>query len=151
MPANTASAYTHWLAIGLAGRVLCTFSTAAAAQSTPAPEPAEDESAEPQQIIDYDRGPKEIGIARFGSQGTVGYADFDEIPISRIGELLENVPGLIATQHSGSGKAKQFFLRGFNLDHLSLIPWSRSVLGQRYAEQKYLEQNKSDSNVQTYS
>jgi hypothetical protein len=26
------------------------------------------------------------------------------------------VPGLVATQHSGSGKANQYFLRGFNLD-----------------------------------
>jgi outer membrane receptor for Fe3+-dicitrate len=44
------------------------------------------------------------------------------MPISRtarlpVGELAENVPGLIATQHSGEGKANQYFLRGFNLDH----------------------------------
>ena len=38
-------------------------------------------------------------------------------PISRIGEALEAAPGLIVTQHSGEGKANQFFLRGFNLDH----------------------------------
>ncbi len=117
MSANTASAHARRLAIGLAGTALCTFATAAAAQSTPAPEPAERDSAEPQQIVVYGRGLEEIGIARSASQGTVGYADFDAIPISRIGELVENVPGLIATQHSGSGKANQFFLRGFNLDH----------------------------------
>jgi hypothetical protein len=35
----------------------------------------------------------------------------------RPGELAEVMPGLAATQHSGSGKAHQFFLRGFNLDH----------------------------------
>ena len=35
----------------------------------------------------------------------------------RAGDVLETVPGLVATQHSGSGKANQFFLRGFNLDH----------------------------------
>jgi len=34
-----------------------------------------------------------------------------------VGEVLELVPGLIATQHSGEGKANQYFLRGFNLDH----------------------------------
>ncbi|MBA4766600.1 MAG: TonB-dependent receptor [Porphyrobacter sp.] len=117
MSANTASAHARRLAIGLAGTALCTFATAAAAQSTPAPEPAERDSAEPQQIIVYGRGLEEIGIARSASQGTVGYADFDAVPISRIGKLVENVPGLIATQHSGSGKANQFFLRGFNLDH----------------------------------
>jgi hypothetical protein len=38
-------------------------------------------------------------------------------PVSRVGEALEAVPGLIVTQHSGEGKANQYFLRGFNLDH----------------------------------
>ncbi len=47
----------------------------------------------------------------------MGYADFEQRPIARVGELAENVPGLIATQHSGEGKANQYFLRGFNLDH----------------------------------
>jgi hypothetical protein len=37
--------------------------------------------------------------------------------VLRTGEVLEVVPGLIVTQHSGDGKANQFFLRGFNLDH----------------------------------
>jgi hypothetical protein len=38
-------------------------------------------------------------------------------PAARVGEMLEAVPGLIVTQHSGEGKANQYFLRGFNLDH----------------------------------
>ena len=38
-------------------------------------------------------------------------------PITRPGEVLESVPGLIITQHSGEGKANQYFLRGYNLDH----------------------------------
>lgn len=38
-------------------------------------------------------------------------------PLLRVGELLEVVPGLIVTQHTGDGKANQYFLRGFNLDH----------------------------------
>ncbi|WP_456763118.1 TonB-dependent receptor domain-containing protein [Bradyrhizobium sp. USDA 4011] len=38
-------------------------------------------------------------------------------PVSRVGEVLEAVPGLVVTQHSGEGKANQYFLRGFNLDH----------------------------------
>lgn len=73
--------------------------------------------ADSETIIVYGRAIEQIGIATSGSQGTVGYADFDNVPISRIGELVENVPGVIATQHSGSGKANQYFLRGFNLDH----------------------------------
>lgn len=39
------------------------------------------------------------------------------MPLSRPGEAVEVVPGLIVTQHSGEGKANQYFLRGFNLDH----------------------------------
>ncbi len=70
-----------------------------------------------QEIIVYGRAIEQIGQAQTASEGTVGYADFEKKPISRVGELAENVPGLIATQHSGTGKANQYFLRGFNLDH----------------------------------
>lgn len=63
------------------------------------------------------RAIEQIGSALTGSEGTVGFADFENLPISRTGELVENVPGVIATQHSGTGKANQYFLRGFNLDH----------------------------------
>ena len=38
-------------------------------------------------------------------------------PLLRPAEVLETVPGLIVTQHAGDGKANQYFLRGFNLDH----------------------------------
>ncbi len=41
----------------------------------------------------------------------------DRLALERTGDVLELVPGLVATQHSGSGKANQYFLRGFNLDH----------------------------------
>jgi outer membrane receptor protein involved in Fe transport len=51
------------------------------------------------------------------SQGVVGSEQLETRPVLRTGELLEVVPGLIVTQHSGDGKANQFFLRGFNLDH----------------------------------
>ena len=51
------------------------------------------------------------------SQGVVTGRQVEEQPRSRVGEVLELVPGLIVTQHSGEGKANQYFLRGFNLDH----------------------------------
>ena len=51
------------------------------------------------------------------SEGTVGGADLLVRPMLRVAELLEAVPGMVAVQHSGSGKANQYFLRGFNLDH----------------------------------
>jgi hypothetical protein len=58
-----------------------------------------------------------VGIADSGSQGTVGAKEIQDRPILRSGEVLETVPGLIITQHAGGGKANQYFLRGFNLDH----------------------------------
>jgi hypothetical protein len=58
-----------------------------------------------------------IGLADSASQGEVSQAQFEHRPLSRVGELVEIVPGVIATQHSGSGKANQYFLRGYNLDH----------------------------------
>jgi len=58
-----------------------------------------------------------IGITSSASQGEVGQPEFQYRPLSRVGELIETVPGMMATQHSGSGKANQYFLRGFNLDH----------------------------------
>ena len=58
-----------------------------------------------------------IGIAESATQGTVGAAEIQDRPILRAGEILETVPGLIITQHAGGGKANQYFLRGFNLDH----------------------------------
>lgn len=51
------------------------------------------------------------------SQGTVLAVQLENRPVLRTGEVLEVVPGLIVTQHSGDGKANQYFLRGFNLDH----------------------------------
>ena len=51
------------------------------------------------------------------SQLTVSGAQVNAVPLSRPGEALEIVPGLIVTQHSGEGKANQYFLRGYNLDH----------------------------------
>ena len=58
-----------------------------------------------------------IGVADSATQGTTGAAQLAERPILRSGEILETVPGVIITQHAGGGKANQYFLRGFNLDH----------------------------------
>jgi hypothetical protein len=58
-----------------------------------------------------------IGTSDAASQGTVMASLIANRPALRTGELLEFVPGMIVTQHSGDGKANQYFLRGFNLDH----------------------------------
>ena len=58
-----------------------------------------------------------IGIAGSASEGTVGQQEISQRPIFRPGEIMETIPGVIVTQHAGGGKANQYFLRGFNLDH----------------------------------
>src|SRR4029079_2689510 len=58
-----------------------------------------------------------VGIASSASQGAITAKQVDVRPFMRQGEVLETVPGVIITQHSGEGKANQYFLRGFNLDH----------------------------------
>lgn len=70
-----------------------------------------------EEIVVYGRGESKIGVARASSEGSVSGGDLLVRPLLRVGELLEAVPGMIAAQHSGSGKANQYFLRGFNLDH----------------------------------
>jgi outer membrane receptor protein involved in Fe transport len=57
------------------------------------------------------------GEPRMASQMTISGDDLNARPVARPGEILEAVPGLIVTQHSGEGKANQYFLRGYNLDH----------------------------------
>jgi Carboxypeptidase regulatory-like domain/TonB-dependent Receptor Plug Domain/TonB dependent receptor len=63
------------------------------------------------------RGNDLIGIADSSTEGTVGATEIQDRPLLRSGEVLETVPGVIITQHAGGGKANQYFLRGFNLDH----------------------------------
>src|SRR5262245_22881018 len=58
-----------------------------------------------------------VGIATASSQGAITAAQLDDRPVMRAGEVLETVPGMIVSQHSGEGKANQYYLRGFNLDH----------------------------------
>ena len=57
------------------------------------------------------------GAPRAASEGTVLHEQLENRPLLRTGEILELVPGLVVTQHTGDGKANQYFLRGFNLDH----------------------------------
>jgi len=64
-------------------------------------------------------GPKDaaIGTADSASEGAVERESYQSRPKLRPGDIVEAVPGVVATQHSGDGKANQYFLRGFNLDH----------------------------------
>jgi outer membrane receptor protein involved in Fe transport len=87
---------------------------------------AQDGDAEPQvtqstgvieEVIVFGRGTVLLGAADASSEGSVAGADLLVRPMLKTAELLEAVPGMVAVQHSGSGKANQYFLRGFNLDH----------------------------------
>ena len=62
----------------------------------------------------YENG---LGTSDAASQGIVLGQLLRDIPLLRPGEVLETIPGMVVTQHSGDGKANQYFLRGYNLDH----------------------------------
>ena len=99
--------------------ILASIAQTVAAQSTPASAPPRDtiraHALDTMKVSG--RIDDLIGVAGSASEGRVGAADLQLRPITREGELLETVPGVIVTQHSGEGKANQYFVRGFNLDH----------------------------------
>lgn len=126
-PSRRARPRPHALAGGLALALLSAIANAQA--TTPAPDDAASQSTtttpaqSPADATTLDRvvvtGRRQnlVGDAISASEGIVGRSDIADHPLLRTGDLLEFVPGLIATAHSGSGKANQYFLRGFNLDH----------------------------------
>lgn len=63
------------------------------------------------------RSAKLVGVADSATEGTITAQQLATRPLLRAAEVLESVPGMTVTQHSGDGKANQYFLRGFNLDH----------------------------------
>jgi hypothetical protein len=73
--------------------------------------------AEIEEVVVEGRRLSLAGEARSASEGIIGQAQLENRPLLRPGDVLESIPGLIMTQHSGSGKSNQMFLRGFNLDH----------------------------------
>jgi hypothetical protein len=89
----------------------------------------------------------DVGKAQSGSLGVVTREQIGARPIYRTGDVLEAVPGLVVTQHSGEGKANQYFLRGFNLDHgtdlaitIDGMPFNMRTHahGQGYADTNFL-------------
>lgn len=76
-----------------------------------------DAAAEEQQVTVTASRLNLLGTATSASQGSVTEQELDLRPAYRVGQLLESVPGLVVTAHSGEGKANQYLARGFNLDH----------------------------------
>src|SRR6266705_2397568 len=75
------------------------------------------ENEKPDQVRIIGHYENAVGTSDAASQGTITPQLIEARPMLRPGEVLEYVPGVIITQHSGDGKANQYFLRGFNLDH----------------------------------
>ena len=68
-------------------------------------------------IVVTERPYQGIGTSDSASAGVIFGEEINELPLLRPADVLENIPGLVVTQHSGDGKANQYYLRGFNLDH----------------------------------
>jgi hypothetical protein len=81
--------------------------------ASPSPAPASTAPASGAPNVGYGPAPSQ----NMASQITITGDELNARPVARPGEILEAVPGLIVTQHSGEGKANQYFLRGYNLDH----------------------------------
>lgn len=104
--------------------VCLTFLTVPVSHAQPADSPTDDaapasaSSARTLAKVDvvghYNNG---IGTSNAPSQGIILGSLLQDIPLQRPGEVLEMIPGMVVTQHSGDGKANQYFLRGYNLDH----------------------------------
>ncbi len=135
------SIFSHMIryALGFAGvaALTCPFSGAT----------AETSANQTETVVVTGRAVDMTGIAASANQGVVSAADLAQRPFLRPGEVVEEIPGVIITQHSGSGKANQYFLRGFNLDHgtdlsvnLDDVPVNMPshAHGQGYADLNYL-------------
>jgi hypothetical protein len=88
-----------------------------------------------------------LGLANAGSDGVVSAAQMEQRPIYRAAEVFESVPGVVISQHSGEGKANQYYVRGFNIDHgTDLATWVAGVPtnmpthahGQGYSDNNFL-------------
>lgn len=87
-----------------------------AANSAVSSEPNPSAIAAPAIVVTASRADL-LGKAQTASQGIVTRAEVELRPIYRASQLFEAVPGLVVTIHSGEGKAQQYLIRGYNLDH----------------------------------
>ncbi|BDS08847.1 TonB-dependent receptor [Oceaniferula spumae] len=80
-----------------------------------------DEEEAPSSMLDHTviqgKATDLLGVATSASYGIANNEELSQRPTLRRGELLEVVPGMVVTQHAGGGKANQYFIRGYNLDH----------------------------------
>ena len=102
-----------------AGKLVLFATSAAIAFGAPVARAAEDAAApaEVSQVVVTASRLDLLGVAETASQGSVTEKELELRPVYRVGQLLESTPGLVVTAHSGEGKANQYLVRGFNLDH----------------------------------
>ena len=92
--------------------LLLTLPAMAQDTTTPLPEPTT-----MMEVVVTGKAEDLLGTAPAASKGQASAQEIANRPYVRRGEILETIPGVIVTQHAGGGKANQYFLRGFNLDH----------------------------------
>ena len=85
--------------------------TSVRAEDTASPSDIEDQIVVTASRLDL------LGKAQTASQGAITRKEIELRPIYRPGQLFESIPGLVVTTHSGEGKANQYLVRGYNLDH----------------------------------
>jgi len=95
----------------------CACSSVQADQGAPRTADTDSASAGLQEIKVTAQRLELLGSAQTASEGIVTDEELQLLPTYRPGQLLETVPGLIVTLHSGEGKANQYLMRGYNLDH----------------------------------
>ena len=113
----------------------------------PSPQAAADDPSEVSAVVVTASRADLLGKAMTASQGLVTRQELALRPVYRLGQLYETVPGLVVTVHSGEGKANQYLMRGFNLDHgtdfasfVDDMPVNRATNahGQGYSDQNFL-------------
>ena len=145
-PLKTCLAASPLLLCLLAGTALAQTPATADAPANPRKPAAAPSETVKEVVVTASRG-NMLGRAETASQGVITQQEVALRPISRIGQLYETVPGLVVTIHSGEGKANQYLIRGFNLDHgtdfasfVDNMPVNRptNTHGQGYSDQNFL-------------
>jgi len=93
------------------------FASSTPASAAPDRQVTPDKGQESGDIVVMARSDRKIGRTEAASEGAVSGTELLTRPLLRTSELAEAVPGMIAVQHSGGGKAAQYLIRGYNLDH----------------------------------
>lgn len=139
----------------LAGSSMLSPTAPALAQQTGArqPTPAADNSLQLEEVEVTAPRQDLLGTATTASQGVINNEEIQLTPTYRPGQILETVPGLTVTSHSGEGKANQYLLRGYNLDHgtdletyVDAMPINQPTHahGQGYTDLNFLIQELAD-------